>query len=268
MKVFELVSELFNIDISIWHCYTLAVSIKHARTHAYTHVFVFETILFFVLTIIEKYSKLQNLRSGKYNCRMPAWNWLEWIFAILKCILLASLKTNKFTCGRYYYKFIINGDWRHSTASPTERDQSGNLNNVIVVGDVASVRPIIQPQKKVQKIQNLYNSLKFVNLNFRPELIINSRASPLIMKNIPNLKVPTSCLLLQCLISYKTQLLFLIFRSSTSHGFLTHQDANIVKVIERPLTENERFMLAKGARCVAFNVCPIRLAPKWIEIVA
>ncbi|KAL1538568.1 Phosphoglucan phosphatase lsf1, chloroplastic [Salvia divinorum] len=89
--------------------------------------------------------------------------------------------------GKYYYKFITNGDWRHSTFSPTERDQSGNLNNVIVVGDTASVKPTVQPQKK---------------------------------------------------------------------------DSNIVKVIERPLTENERFMLAKSARCVAFSVCPIRLAPK------
>ncbi|KAG2714534.1 hypothetical protein I3760_03G031900 [Carya illinoinensis] len=89
--------------------------------------------------------------------------------------------------GKYYYKFITNGQWRHSTSSPSERDERGNLNNVIVIGDTASVRPSIQPQKK---------------------------------------------------------------------------DANVVKVIERPLTENERFMLAKGARCVAFSVCPIRLAPK------
>ncbi|KAM7509130.1 hypothetical protein LguiA_019583 [Lonicera macranthoides] len=89
--------------------------------------------------------------------------------------------------GMYYYKFIIGGQWRHSTSSPTERDESGNLNNVIVVGDIASVRPTVQQQKK---------------------------------------------------------------------------DANIVKVIERPLTENERFMLAKAARCIAFSVCPIRLAPK------
>ncbi|KAJ7974574.1 Phosphoglucan phosphatase [Quillaja saponaria] len=89
--------------------------------------------------------------------------------------------------GKYYYKFIINGQWRHSTTSPAERDEGGNLNNVIVIGDTASVRPSVQHPKK---------------------------------------------------------------------------DANIVKVIERPLTEDERFMLAKAARCVAFSVCPIRLAPK------
>ncbi|KAK6280574.1 hypothetical protein POUND7_020841 [Theobroma cacao] len=89
--------------------------------------------------------------------------------------------------GKYYYKYIINGHWRHSTSSPTERDERGNINNVIMIGDTASVRPIIQPQKK---------------------------------------------------------------------------DANVIKVIERPLTENERIMLAKAARCIAFSVCPIRLAPK------
>ncbi|KAJ4729224.1 phosphoglucan phosphatase LSF1, chloroplastic-like [Melia azedarach] len=89
--------------------------------------------------------------------------------------------------GKYYYKYIVNGQWRHSMASPTERDERSNVNNVIMVGDIASVRPSIQQQKK---------------------------------------------------------------------------DANVVKVIERPLTENERFMLAKAARCIAFSVCPIRLSPK------
>ncbi|XP_062151376.1 phosphoglucan phosphatase LSF1, chloroplastic isoform X2 [Alnus glutinosa] len=89
--------------------------------------------------------------------------------------------------GKYYYKYIINGQWKHSTASPAERDERGNLNNVIVIGDTASIRPTVHQQKK---------------------------------------------------------------------------DVNVVKVIERPLTENERFMLAKAARCVAFSVCPIRLAPK------
>jgi hypothetical protein len=62
-----------------------------------------------------------------------------------------------------------------------------------------------------------------------------------------------------------TQKMFI--KSSGTVFFLTIiwlnlQDINIVKVIERPLTENERFMLAKAARCVAFSVCPIRLAPK------
>ncbi|KAL9261296.1 Phosphoglucan phosphatase LSF1, chloroplastic-like protein [Drosera capensis] len=87
----------------------------------------------------------------------------------------------KLSQGKYYYKYIVNGQWRHSTASPTERDERGNVNNVIAAGDTASIRP---------------------------------------------------------------------------------SDVNIVKVIERPLTENERFMLAKAGRCIAFSVCPIRLSPK------
>ncbi|KAK7395672.1 hypothetical protein VNO78_16237 [Psophocarpus tetragonolobus] len=89
--------------------------------------------------------------------------------------------------GKYYYKFIVNGQWKHSTASPAERDDRGNVNNIIVIGETASVRPSVQHQQK---------------------------------------------------------------------------DANVVKVIERPLNEKERFMLAKAARCIAFSICPIRLAPK------
>ncbi|KAL3624246.1 Phosphoglucan phosphatase lsf1, chloroplastic [Castilleja foliolosa] len=113
-------------------------------------------------------------------------NWKEPIKAVYKGGPRYEVEV-RLSQGMYYYKFITNGDWRHSTSSPTERDDSGNVNNVIVVGDTASVKPIVQPQKK---------------------------------------------------------------------------DANIVRVIERPLTENERFMLAKAARCVAFAVCPIKLAPK------
>ncbi|CAN1182796.1 Phosphoglucan phosphatase LSF1, chloroplastic [Linum perenne] len=89
--------------------------------------------------------------------------------------------------GKYYYKYIINGDWRHSTYSPTERDESGNLNNVLVLGEPASIRHTVKQNQK---------------------------------------------------------------------------DVNIVKVIERGLTESERFTLAKAGRCIAFSVCPLRLAPK------
>ncbi|CAN7008798.1 unnamed protein product, partial [Brassica rapa subsp. trilocularis] len=95
---------------------------------------------------------------------------------------------------RYYYKYIINGDWRHSIISPTERDDRGNTNNIIVVGDVANVMPTIQqPRKKTLK-RRFY--------------------------------------------------------------------ANIIKVIERVLTESERSKLAKSARCIAFSVCPIGICPK------
>ncbi|KAI5430703.1 variant 2 [Lathyrus oleraceus] len=90
--------------------------------------------------------------------------------------------------GKYYYKFIVNGQWKHSTSSPAERDESGNVNNIIIIGETASVRPSVQHQQK---------------------------------------------------------------------------DANVVKVMERPLNEKERFMLAKAARCIAFSICPLRLAPKY-----
>ncbi|EEE68601.1 hypothetical protein OsJ_27133 [Oryza sativa Japonica Group] len=43
--------------------------------------------------------------------------------------------------GKYYYKFIAGGQWRHSTSLPTETDEHGNVNNVIRVGDIARIRP-------------------------------------------------------------------------------------------------------------------------------
>ncbi|CAF2125023.1 unnamed protein product, partial [Brassica rapa subsp. narinosa] len=55
----------------------------------------------------------------------------------------------RFSQEKYYYKYIINGDWRHSIISPTERDDRGNTNNIIVVGDVANVMPTIQQPRKV-----------------------------------------------------------------------------------------------------------------------
>ncbi|KAG0455030.1 hypothetical protein HPP92_024322 [Vanilla planifolia] len=90
--------------------------------------------------------------------------------------------------GKYTYKFVVGGQWRHSTSLPTERDEHGNVNNVIRIGDVARVRP--------------------------------------------------------------------------SPNELQIRDPTIVKVIERQLTEDERFMLAFAARRIAFAICPIKLAPK------
>ncbi|KAL6901007.1 hypothetical protein ACP4OV_005683 [Aristida adscensionis] len=90
--------------------------------------------------------------------------------------------------GKYYYKFIVGGQWRHSTALPTETDEHGNVNNVIRVGDIARIRP-----------------------------------------------APSQ---------------------------LHIRDPTVVKVIERALTEDERFSLAFAARRMAFAICPIRLSPK------
>ncbi|KAK1299307.1 hypothetical protein QJS10_CPB14g00119 [Acorus calamus] len=91
--------------------------------------------------------------------------------------------------GKYGYKFIVGGHWRHSTSAPTETDEHGNINNVIRVGDVARVRHFVPTQQ-------------------------------------PN------------------------------------KDPTVIKVIERTLTEDERFTLAYASRHVAFSVCPIRLGPK------
>ncbi|XP_038981541.1 LOW QUALITY PROTEIN: phosphoglucan phosphatase LSF1, chloroplastic [Phoenix dactylifera] len=90
--------------------------------------------------------------------------------------------------GKYHYKFIVNGQWRHSAALPTETDEHGNVNNVIRVGDIARIRPAL------------------------------------------------------------TQLQI--------------KDPTVVKVIERPLTEDERFLLAFAARRIALSICPVKLAPK------
>ncbi|VAH23715.1 unnamed protein product [Triticum turgidum subsp. durum] len=89
---------------------------------------------------------------------------------------------------RYYYKFIVGGNWRHSSSLPSETDEHGNVNNVIRVGDIARIRP-----------------------------------------------APSQ---------------------------LQIKDPSVVKVIERTLTEDERFSLAFAARLMAFAICPIRLAPK------
>jgi 5'-AMP-activated protein kinase, regulatory beta subunit len=35
--------------------------------------------------------------------------------------------------GSYQYKFIVDGNWKHSSSLPTETDQHGNLNNVVIV---------------------------------------------------------------------------------------------------------------------------------------
>ncbi|KAI4350692.1 hypothetical protein L6164_005122 [Bauhinia variegata] len=113
-------------------------------------------------------------------------NWKEPLKATFKGGFRFEVEV-KLPQGKYYYKFIVNEQWRHSPNSPVERDERGNVNNVIVIGDTASVRPLVLPQEK---------------------------------------------------------------------------DANIVKVIERPLNEKERCLLAKAARCTAFSVCPVRLAPK------
>ena len=50
---------------------------------------------------------------------------------------------------RYYYKFIMNRQWRHSTTSPIERDEREKVNNVIMIGDIASVKPLSNNKRKL-----------------------------------------------------------------------------------------------------------------------
>ncbi|KAL3681064.1 hypothetical protein R1sor_024020 [Riccia sorocarpa] len=91
--------------------------------------------------------------------------------------------------GKYNYKFIVGGHWRHSSNLPTEVDQWGNINNVIKIGDVASF-DFDTPQRSHIK------------------------------------------------------------------------DLNTIQVIERPLTEDERFTLAFAARRMAAGIDPFTFAPK------
>ena len=35
--------------------------------------------------------------------------------------------------GTYQYKFIVDGNWKHAPAADVEKDEHGNLNNVIEV---------------------------------------------------------------------------------------------------------------------------------------
>ncbi|XP_031494810.1 phosphoglucan phosphatase LSF1, chloroplastic [Nymphaea colorata] len=54
--------------------------------------------------------------------------------------------------GRYAYKFIVNGTWRHSAALPTETDQWGNVNNTIRVGGVATGNPFKETPQPVKDL--------------------------------------------------------------------------------------------------------------------
>lgn len=65
------------------------------------------------------------------------------------CLLICPLIVITFSF-RYYYKFIIGGQWRHSTSLPTETDERGNVNNVIRVGDIARIRSSVPAQQQIK----------------------------------------------------------------------------------------------------------------------
>ena len=46
--------------------------------------------------------------------------------------------------GKYYYKYIINGDdWRINEKEPTENDNAGNKNNVLVLWEIKVISQLI-----------------------------------------------------------------------------------------------------------------------------
>lgn len=115
-------------------------------------------------------------------------NWKESVKAVHKGGSRYEVEL-RLSQGKYYYKFIVGGQWKHSSSLPTEADERGNVNNVIRVGDIARIRSSVPSQQQIK-------------------------------------------------------------------------DPTVVKVIERSLTEDERFMLAFAGRRVAFSICPVRLSPK------
>ncbi|KAI3724886.1 hypothetical protein L1987_64654 [Smallanthus sonchifolius] len=59
------------------------------------------------------------------------------------------MKTSRFLLILHdLYKFLVNRDWRHSTSSPIERDDRGNLNSILEVGGIANVRHFYSTTEK------------------------------------------------------------------------------------------------------------------------
>lgn len=75
--------------------------------------------------------------------RQFLWFWMTF------CLLIFLLNVITFSF-RYYYKFIVGGQWRHSTSLPTETDERGNVNNVIRVGDIARIRSSVPAQQQLK----------------------------------------------------------------------------------------------------------------------
>lgn len=118
---------------------------------------------------------------------------------------------------RYYYKFIVNGQWRHSTSSPAERDDSGNVNNVIVIGDTASVRPSVQQQQKVSaSYVYLFPHLVSFNIDLNEYMTL------------------LTCFLFQLTDSYWTTLDAFSFYKNSSHNLIdTFTSASLLKRLKQ-----------------------------------
>lgn len=53
--------------------------------------------------------------------------------------------------GIYYYKFIVDGEWKFSPDDPTAPDEHGNINNVIDTTNIESVNTMMGSKADVRK---------------------------------------------------------------------------------------------------------------------
>lgn len=57
-------------------------------------------------------------------------------------------------------------------SSPTERDERGNVNNIIIIGDVASVRPSVRKHQKVSSFSYFYDCIFYFAEDLRIQYIL------------------------------------------------------------------------------------------------
>jgi len=53
--------------------------------------------------------------------------------------------------GKYYYKFIVDGEWRFSPSDPTIRDELGNTNNIVDTTEIESMNKMMGSNSTIRK---------------------------------------------------------------------------------------------------------------------
>jgi len=53
--------------------------------------------------------------------------------------------------GKYYYKFIVDGEWRFSPSDPTIRDELGNTNNIVDTTEIESMNKMMGSNSQIRK---------------------------------------------------------------------------------------------------------------------
>lgn len=53
--------------------------------------------------------------------------------------------------GEYYYKFIVDGEWKFSPSDPTKRDEMGNMNNYLNTTNIESINKMMESNSQVRK---------------------------------------------------------------------------------------------------------------------